>query len=157
VRTFPVGRLDYQSEGLLLLTNDGELARDLMHPRTGVAKTYAVKVRGRPDAASLGRLARGIALDGRRTLPARLRVVKPGSNSWLEVSVVEGRKHLVRRMLQAIGHPVVKLRRIRYDGIRLGKLAPGAWRHLTRTELERLREARKGGRKSPSRARVRPA
>lgn len=156
VRAFPVGRLDYQSEGLLLLTNDGDLARDLMHPRTGVSKTYAVKVRGRPEDASLRRLARGITLDGRRTLPSRLRVVKPGANSWLEVSVVEGRKHLVRRMLQAVGHPVVKLRRIRYDGIRLGKLAPGAWRHLTRAELDRLREARKGGRKSPSRGRARP-
>jgi pseudouridine synthase len=156
VRAFPIGRLDYQSEGLLLLTNDGDLARDLMHPSTGVAKTYAVKVRGRPDEASLGRLARGITLDGRRTLPSRLRLVKPGTNSWLEVSVVEGRKHLVRRMLQAVGHPVVKLRRIRYDGIRLGRLSPGTWRHLTTAELEALREARKGGRRGPSRRRVRP-
>jgi 23S rRNA pseudouridine2605 synthase len=154
-RAFPVGRLDYQSEGLLLLTNDGDLARDLMHPRTGVTKTYAVKVRGRPDDASLRRLARGITLDDRRTLPSRLRLVKPGANSWLEVSVVEGRKHLVRRMLRAVGHPVVKLRRIRYDGIRLGNLAPGAWRHLTRAEVDRLREARKRGRASPSRTRVR--
>ena len=157
VRAFPIGRLDYHSEGLLLLTNDGDLARDLMHPRTGVTKTYAVKVRGRPDDASLRRLARGITLDGRRALPSRLRLVKPGANSWLEVSVVEGRKPLVRRMLQAVGHPVVKLRRIRFGGIRLGKLAPGTWRHLTRAELERLREAGKGGRKSPSPARVRPS
>jgi pseudouridine synthase len=148
-RVFPVGRLDYQSEGLLLVTNDGDLARDLMHPRTGVPKTYAVKVRGRPDGASLGRLADGVALDGRPTRPARLRLVKPGANSWLQVTVVEGRKHLVRRMLQAIGHPVVKLRRIRYDGIRLGKLAPGQWRHLTREEVERLQRARERGRRAP--------
>jgi 23S rRNA pseudouridine2605 synthase/16S rRNA pseudouridine516 synthase len=148
-RVFPVGRLDYQSEGLLLVTNDGELARDLMHPRTGVATTYAVKVRGRPDDASLDRLADGVTLDGRRTRPSRLRLVKPGTNSWLQVTVVEGRKHLVRRMLQAIGHPVVKLRRIRYDGIRLGKLAPGRWRHLTPEEVARLQRALQRGRKTP--------
>jgi pseudouridine synthase len=150
-RVFPVGRLDFQSEGLLLVTDDGELARDLMHPGTGVGKTYAVKVRGRPEATALSRLARGIRLDGRLTLPARLHLVKPGANSWLEVTVVEGRKHLVRRMLRSVGHPVVRLRRIRYDGIRLGRLAPGEWRHLSDAEVTRLRRASRTGRRAASR------
>jgi pseudouridine synthase len=149
-RVFPVGRLDYHSEGLLLLTNDGALARDLMHPGQGVRKTYAVKVRGRPDAESMRRMARGLELDGRRTLPCEVRLVRPSANSWLEVTVVEGRKHLVRRLLRAVGYPVLKLRRTRYDGVHLGKLPAGRWRHLSPSELERLRGApRKGSRRAP--------
>ncbi len=143
-RVFPVGRLDFDSEGLLLVTNDGDLARDLMHPGTGVEKTYTVKVRGRPGEDALRRLTRGITLDGRWARSSRLRLVKSAgssANSWLEVTVTEGRKHLVRRLLQSVGHPVLKLRRTRYDGIRLGKLAPGAFRHLTPRELAGLREA----------------
>jgi 23S rRNA pseudouridine2605 synthase len=141
-RVFPVGRLDFHSEGLLLLTNDGDLARDLMHPGSGVDKTYAVKVRGRPEDDSLRRLSRGIKLDGRTAFPSKLRMVRPADNSWLELTVSEGRKHLVRRMLQAVGHPVLKLRRIRFDGIRLGGLATGQWRHLSPAEITRLRRAR---------------
>jgi len=158
VRVFPVGRLDYHSEGLLILTNDGALARDLMHPGKGVPKTYAVKVRGQPESESLRRMARGIRLDGRKTSAAQVRLVKPGANSWLEITVIEGRKHLVRRMCDAVGHPVVKLRRTRYDGIRLGKLASGSWRHLGPRELERLREAPRGAsREAPKgRSRARP-
>ena len=110
---FPVGRLDYDSEGLLLVTNDGDLARDLMHPKSGIEKTYSIKVRGRPDEGALKRLSRGISIDGRRALLSRLRMVKPAGNSWLEVTIVEGRKHIGRRMLQAVGHPVLKLRRTR--------------------------------------------
>jgi pseudouridine synthase len=143
-RVFPVGRLDFDSEGLLLVTNDGELARDLMHPGTGVEKTYTVKVRGQPDEKALRRLGRGISLDGRRASSSRLRRVKgsaSSANSWLEVTVVEGRKHMVRRMLQSVGHPVLKLRRTRYDGIRLGKLPLGKFRHLTQRELSGLRQA----------------
>jgi pseudouridine synthase len=151
-RVFPVGRLDFHSEGLLLLTNDGDLARDLMHPGSGVDKTYAVKVRGRPEDVSLRRLSRGIKLDGRTTIPSKLRLVRPADNSWLEVTVSEGRKHVVRRMLQAVGHPVLKLRRIRFDGIRLGGLAAGQWRHLSPTEIARLRRApeRPSGRRARS-------
>ncbi len=143
-RVFPVGRLDFDSEGLLLVTNDGDLAHDLMHPGTGVEKTYTVKVRGQPDENALQRLARGISVDGRRARSSRLRRVKKSAssaNSWLEVTVVEGRTHLVRRMLQSVGHTVLKLRRTRYDGIRLGKLAPGTFRHLTARELAGLRRA----------------
>jgi 23S rRNA pseudouridine2605 synthase len=149
--------LDYDSEGLLLVTNDGALARDLMHPGTGVPKTYAVKVRGRPEQASLRRLEQGIRLDGRRTLPARLRLTRQAANSWLEVTVVEGRKHLVRRMLASVGHPVLKLRRVGFDGIRLGQLAPGQWRHLSEREVERLRKAPQAGRRAPSRGRGNPS
>lgn len=153
-RVFPVGRLDFDSEGLLLVTNDGDLARDLMHPGTGVEKTYTVKVRGRPDQNTLRRLTRGISLDGRKATSSRLRLLKTSgssANSWLEVTVLEGRKHLVRRMLQSVGHPVLKLRRTRYDGIRLGKLAAGTFRHLTARELAGLRQACEGA----GRARVR--
>ena len=140
-RVYPVGRLDYHSEGLLLLTDDGDLARDLMHPRSGVKKTYRAKVRGRPVAASLERLRRGVVVEGRRTLPAEARLVGTGANAWLEVTVVEGRKHQVRRMLDAIGHPVQKLRRVRFDGLVLGRLAPGAMRRLTPGEVARLKHS----------------
>jgi len=136
-----VGRLDFNSEGLLLLTDDGDLAQALMHPGKGVEKTYLVKVRGRPDPAALRRLSQGIRIDSRRAVPTQVRVVRPEPNSWLEVSVVEGRKHLVRRMLEAVGHPVSKLRRISYAGLRLGSLPVGSLRPLRPTEVEQLRGA----------------
>ena len=140
-RVFPVGRLDFQSEGLLLLTDDGDLARSLMHPGRGVPKTYQVKVRGEPTPEALRRLARGIVIDGRKTLPARLRLARPGRNAWVEVTVVEGRKHHVRRMLQAVGHRVLRLRRTAYAGVRLGKLPPGRFRPVSERELRILRRA----------------
>lgn len=138
-RVYPVGRLDFNSEGLLLLTDDGDLAHRLTHPGQGVEKTYHAKVRGQPDRTALAKLARGIAIDGRPTLPARVRLVRRAANCWLEVTVVEGRKHLVRRMLQAIGHPVVRLRRVRFAGLELGRLPRGRFRELTPTEIGRLR------------------
>jgi len=141
-RVYPIGRLDLQTEGLLLLTDDGDLARDLMHPSNKVPKTYRAKVRGNPAPDSLERVARGLVLDGRRTRAARARLVRStGQNAWVEITVVEGRKHQVRRMLQAVGHPVVKLQRIGFDGISLAGLPPGAVRPLTRAEIERLRRA----------------
>ena len=140
-RVFPVGRLDYASEGLLLLTSDGNLARDLMHPSRGVPKTYAAKVRGTPSPEALRRLATGLLLEGRRTLPAKARLVEAGRNAWVEVTVVEGRKHQVRDMLAAVGHSVQRLRRIRYGGVELGDLPPGAVRALTPAEVGRLRRA----------------
>jgi pseudouridine synthase len=140
-RVFPVGRLDYASEGLLLLTSDGVLARDLMHPSRAVPKTYVAKVRGTPPAEALRRLASGLVLEGRRTLPARARLLEAGRNPWVEVTVVEGRKHQVRDMLAAVGHPVQRLRRIRYGGVDLGDLPPGAVRPLTPPEVRRLRRA----------------
>ena len=143
-RVYPVGRLDFQTEGLLLLTDDGDLARDLMHPRGGVRKTYHAKVRGRPDEQRLAELRHGMRLDGRRTLPAEVRLVGTGPNAWVEITVVEGRKHQVRRMLESVGHPVVKLRRVRYDGLELGELPPGGLRRLSAAEVARLRRAAAG-------------
>jgi pseudouridine synthase len=151
-RVVPVGRLDYHSEGLLLLTNDGDLARALTHPSTGVPKTYLCKVRGEPDGAALGRLRRGIALDGRLARARAARIVKRAANAWVEVVVVEGRKHLVRRLLSATGHPVVKLRRVRFGPIALGPLAPGAVRRLARGEIDALRRAAAAG--APARRRA---
>jgi pseudouridine synthase len=148
VRVYPVGRLDFDSEGLLLLTDDGTLARDLMHPSSGVEKTYRVKVRGFPEPATLDRLARGIHIDGRRTRAAEIRVVQPGENPWLEIGITEGRNRQVRRMLQAVGHPVQKLRRIRYGGVELGRLPPGTLRPLRPAEVERLKRAAKRKRSS---------
>ena len=152
-RVFPVGRLDFHTEGLLLLTDDGELARDLMHPRKEVTKVYAVKVRGRPAVQALERLRRGVSIDGRRTRPAEVSLTRAAPNSWLRVTVTEGRKHQVRRMLQAVGHPVLKLRRTGYGGVVLGDLAPGSLRPLTEGELRRLRRAvrRPAGRTPPRR------
>ena len=140
-RVYPVGRLDYASEGLLLLTSDGALARDLMHPSRGVPKTYAAKVRGTPTREALRRLATGFVLEGRRTLPAKARLVESGRSAWVEVTVVEGRKHQVRDMLAAVGHPVQRLRRIRYGGVDLGDLPSGGLRPLTRPEVARLQRA----------------
>lgn len=141
-RVYPVGRLDFNSEGLLLLTDDGELARDLMAPRSHVEKLYKVKVRGCPGRPALDRLRQGVRWEGRKSLPAtRVRIVQPGSNAWLEIGVVEGRKHQVRRMLEAVGHQVVKLKRIGYGGLPLGGLEPGAVRLLGGEEIERLRRA----------------
>jgi pseudouridine synthase len=148
-RVFPVGRLDYDSEGLLLLTDDGPLARDLMHPSRGVEKTYLVKTRGLPAPEVLARLARGIPLDGKRTSPARVRLARRGENAWVEISVGEGRNRQVRRMFQAVGHPVQKLRRLSYGGVALGRLPVGAFRPLTPTEIATLERA--AGREAPGR------
>lgn len=138
-RLFPVGRLDFHSQGLLLLTDDGELARDLMHPGTGAVKTYAVKLRGRPGPEALERLRRGVVLDGRRTQPARVRTLRDAANPWLEIAITEGRKHQVRRMCHDVGHPVIKLRRTGYAGLELGDLPEGHLRRLRPDELRRLR------------------
>lgn len=140
-RLFPVGRLDYNSEGFLLLTDDGDLARDLMHPSREVPKTYRAKVRGRPDPKTLRLLTRGVSIEGRPARARRARMVKPGANSWVEVEVAEGRKHLVRKMLRSVGHPVMRLRRIAYGGVPLGGLPSGQCRPLTPTEVDSLRGA----------------
>lgn len=145
VRVYPVGRLDYGTEGLLLLTDDGDLARDLMHPATGVEKTYLAKVRGQPAPEVLGRLRRGIPLDGRRTAKAKVRVVRTGETAWIEITITEGRNRQVRRMFQAVGYPVQRLRRVRYGGVELGRLPRGGVRPLTPAEVKRLVRAARGG------------
>lgn len=134
-RVVPVGRLDADTTGALLLTNDGPLAHRLAHPRYGVEKVYEVEVEGRPDDAALRRLAEGVDLDDGRTAPGRARRLAP---SKIELALHEGRKHQVKRMLAAVGHPVRRLHRSRYAGLTLEGLEPGRWRELEPSEVKRL-------------------
>jgi pseudouridine synthase len=136
-RVVPVGRLDADTTGALLLTNDGELAHRLAHPRYGVEKTYVVDVEGVPSDEVLRALAEGVELDDGRTAPARARRL---ARSRVELILHEGRKHQVKRMLEAVGHPVVQLHRTAYAGISADELSPGAWRELGDEELARLKE-----------------
>jgi 23S rRNA pseudouridine2605 synthase len=142
---YPVGRLDYDSEGLLLLTNDGELAARLTHPRHEVERVYEARIRGVPDAHALDRLARGIVIDGRRTASARVALRRAPSTSTpqstVEIALHEGRQRQVRNMFDAVGHPVVRLRRIRIGPISDETLTTGHYRELTAAELTRLRRA----------------
>ena len=142
VRVFPVGRLDYYSSGLLLLTNDGELALRLTHPRYGVRKTYQVKVNGRPTAEALEKLASGVRLEEGTTAPAEVRVIRGSdAKTWLEITLSEGRKREVRRMCEQVGYRVEKLTRIRLGPLNLGSLQPGQHRTLTEREVYQLRHA----------------
>ena len=139
-RVFPVGRLDLDSEGLLILTNDGELAQLLMHPRHGVEKEYFAEVDGVPSAGALRRLREGVELDDGVTRPARARLVQksPDGGSAIEIVVKEGRKRMVRRMCSAVGHPVRRLVRMRIGPIADRRLPPGEWRALTAAEVRAL-------------------
>ena len=140
-RIFPVGRLDYHTEGLLILTNDGELAQRLQHPRYGIPKTYLAKVKGIPSPEVLKRLRSGISLDGKKTAPASVKKMgTTGKNAWIEMTIKEGRNRQIRRMCLTVGHPVMKLKRIRYGPIRLGTLVSGTYRHLTPTEEDKLQK-----------------
>ncbi|HEY7186446.1 MAG TPA: pseudouridine synthase [Vicinamibacterales bacterium] len=139
---YPVGRLDYDSEGLLLLTNDGDLAAKLTHPRHGVERTYEARVAGIPDREAIDRLRRGIPLDGHRTLPATVMLVnerRRDGSGLLRITIREGRNRQVRRMCEAVGHPVQTLRRIRIGPIADDKLKLGQWRQLTVSEVEKLK------------------
>jgi 23S rRNA pseudouridine2605 synthase len=143
---YPVGRLDYDSEGLLLLTSDGDLASKLTHPRHGVDREYEVRVRGVPDKHELDRISRGVTLDGRRTTPARVRLteiieVESGPQAVLSFVIQEGRNRQVRDMCDAIGHPVVRLRRVRIGPIRDEHIRPGEFRDLTPREVALLNRA----------------
>jgi 23S rRNA pseudouridine2605 synthase len=140
-RLVPVGRLDADTTGALLLTNDGPLAHRLAHPRYGVEKVYEAEVEGEPDDEALRMLAEGVELEDGRTAPARARRLGP---SRVELTLHEGRKHQVKRMLEAVGHPVVRLHRPRYAGLTLDGLAPREWRELEPAEVERLRAAPAG-------------
>ncbi len=142
VRLYPVGRLDYDSEGLLLLTNDGELAQRLTHPSCEVDKVYLARVTGNPSNEAIDRLRRGVYMEGdqRRTYPADVRVVRDESLfSDVVVTIHEGRNRQVRRMFDAVGHKVLLLRRIRFGSVELGALRRGEWRELTQEEVESLR------------------
>jgi pseudouridine synthase len=139
---YPVGRLDYDTEGLLLLTNDGELAAMLTHPRHEVARTYEARVAGVPDADAVEYLRRGIPLDGRRTLPAEVMVLNKrltDREGVLRVTIREGRNRQVRRMLEAVGHPVRALRRTAFGPIADRRLKPGEWRELRPEEVRALK------------------
>jgi 23S rRNA pseudouridine2605 synthase len=141
-RVFPVGRLDYSSSGLLLLTNDGELALRLTHPRYGARKTYRVKVRGTPTADALDKLASGVRLEEGSTAPADVRIVRSSdAKTWIEVTLSEGHKHEVRRMCEQVGYPVEKLTRVRLGPLNLGSLRPGQHRTLAEREVHQLRRS----------------
>jgi 23S rRNA pseudouridine2605 synthase len=145
-RIYPVGRLDYHSSGLMLLTNDGELANFLMSPASGIPRTYHVKLAGHPDPSDLKKLDAGIVLDGRRTAPSRIRPLAGGEKPWYEIMLVEGRYHQVRRMFERIGQPVVKLKRVRIAFLTDHGLAPGQYRHLSPAEVERLKNWKEASR-----------
>ena len=143
---YPVGRLDYDSEGLLILTNDGDLAAALTHPSHEVEREYHARVRGVPDAHALGRLAHGIVLDGRRTAPAEVRLASTnvgqrGDQSLVSVVLHEGRTRQVRRMFETVGHPIVRLRRVRIGALTDPVLKTGMVRELTAREVAALRKA----------------
>jgi pseudouridine synthase len=143
---YPVGRLDYDSEGLLLLTSDGDLAAKLTHPRHGIAREYQVRVRGVPDRHALERLSRGIVIEGRRTEPARVSIDKVletdrGTEAVLAFVIHEGRNRQVRNMCDAVGHPVVRLRRVRIGPVTDDRIRPGEFRDLLPGEVALLRKA----------------
>ena len=138
-RVYPVGRLDYYSSGLLLLTNDGDLANFLMSRTSEVPRTYHVKLQGAPEPGAVARLQEGIVLDGRRTAPARIRPLAERDKPWYEITLVEGRYHQVRRMFERIGQPVVKLKRVRIAFLTDDHLDLGQFRTLTPAEVERLK------------------
>lgn len=140
-KVFPVGRLDYDSEGLILFTNDGELAYRLTHPRFKIKKIYLVKVTGSPDPSNLSRLERGIFLDGRKTAPAKVsRLSDSPKKTLLRIEITEGRKREVKRMCEAVGHRVLQLKRIGFAGLTLGKLAKGNYRFLGQKEIDNLKK-----------------
>lgn len=142
---YPVGRLDYDTEGLLLLTNDGDLAARLTHPRHGVPRTYEARVAGMPDTQAIERLRAGIPLDGHRTLPADVVLVNEGRrdrDGVLRLTIREGRNRQVRRMCEAVGHPVQHLKRTRFGTLGDRKLKPGEWRELAPKEIDALKAQR---------------
>jgi len=138
-RVYPVGRLDYNTEGLLLLTNDGDWANRLMHPRHEIEKEYHVRVRGKIVAQQLKRMAEGIELEDGKTAPAVVRLVKDGEqNDWISVVIHEGRNRQVRRMCEAVSLSVVRLKRIRYGNLSIGTLRTGQFRYLSEAEAREL-------------------
>ncbi len=138
-RLFPVGRLDWDTEGLLLLTNDGELANALTHPRYAVRKVYHAKLKGHPTPESLARLTRGIVCDGEPLAALAVDVLHPTrQNTWVAITLEEGRYRHVRRMCEGVGHPVLKLTRVALGPVRLGSLPRGRWRPLSPDELRGL-------------------
>jgi 23S rRNA pseudouridine2605 synthase len=144
-RVYPVGRLDYNTEGLLLLTNDGDFAHLIMHPRHELPKTYLVKIKGVLTDETVNKLESGVYLKDGKTAPARVkRLRKEEANSWVEVTIHEGKKRQVRRMIDHVGHSVIRLKRVRVGNLPLGNLPPGAYRYLTPEEVKGLRDLAEG-------------
>jgi len=139
VRVFPVGRLDQDTEGALLLTNDGEFAQRILHPRYEIKRTYLATVSGHPKREKLEQLEKGILLDGRKTWPATLKVLSRKKQSTrIEIVIHEGRKRQVRRIFEAIGHRVLELKRIAYGGLKLGNIPSGSYKKLSSDDLKRI-------------------
>lgn len=151
---FPVGRLDTNTEGLILLTTDGDFAEHVAHPRYEIARVYHAKVRGQPDAATLTRLREGVRVEGERLAVDRVRLLAPGDNAWLELTLHEGKHHEIRRLLTFLGHPVSKLRRVAIGPITDRGLAVGTFRPLTEAERRALvaPDARRHVARRPARA-----
>lgn len=144
-RIYPVGRLDMDSSGLLLLTNDGIITNKLTHPSNEIEKVYLVEVEGIPSEDSLNRFRKGLIIDGRKTWPAEVELTNKSSDkSLLKVTIHEGRNRQVRKMCSAIGHPVKRLKRIEIGAIKLGNLNTGEWRYLTKSEKKYLKEIKDG-------------
>lgn len=173
-RLYPVGRLDFHSEGLILLTNDGELANHVLKASTALPKTYWVKVSGQPSEEHLERLRRGVVIDGRRTAPAQIRWLRDTGatgrarqqagvyrtsreNPWLEVVLVEGRYHQIRKMFQLVGHPVEKLKRVAIGKLTIGQLQSGKMRPLTEAEILALQKATPHPQRTRGKARTPPS
>ncbi len=141
-RVYPAGRLDYDSEGLVLMTDDGALTHRLLHPSRKVPKIYLVTIRGRLSKRDIAALESGVDLDGRRTLPCRISPLgRTKGQSVVEVELKEGRKRQIRRMLDLVGHPVIRLKRVKIGPLELGDLPPGKWRYLSEKEVKALKQA----------------
>jgi 23S rRNA pseudouridine2605 synthase len=139
LRVFPVGRLDYDSEGLLLITNDGDFAHSILHPSKKISKTYLVKIKGIPTAEKLQTLRKGVRLEDGLTAPAKVvKIRESDKNCWLQITIHEGKKRQVRRMLEKIGHPVLRLKRIAIGNLKLGSLKPGQFRYLMPDDFKKL-------------------
>ncbi len=143
-RIYPVGRLDFETKGALILTNDGELAQRIQHPSFEVKKTYVARIQGKPTADEIKMLENGVELEGKMTSPAQVKVYRQGKkDSVLEITIHEGRKHQVRKMCQAIGHHCVELTRIAYGNLNLGSLPSGKFRYLSASDLARITKTAK--------------
>ncbi len=157
-RVFPVGRLDFNSEGLLLLTNDGELANSIMQPKKKIPKTYKVKINGILENSVRQKLEKGIRLDDGMTRPAKVRIINNlKANSWISITITEGRNRQVRRMMDRVGHSAIKLIRIKIGCLTLGALKPGEYRYLTEEEVVELKEELKTGAKVSAAKAVKPS
>jgi 23S rRNA pseudouridine2605 synthase len=136
VRLYPVGRLDFHTEGLLILTNDGDLAQSIEHPSGAIEKLYIAKVKGIPKETELNRIRSGMTLEGRKLMPVKVRELESQKNPWFEVTLREGKQNQIRKMFEAIGHPVIRLKRVAIGPLRDDRLQPGEYRFLTPREVK---------------------